>query len=349
MDINVSKNTLGHKFLKLNINRENLAVQKLLKQHILESIKVYQNLNQLNVEFEAIKGLIAHKITLCDFGKISSLDIVYRCAIAFPLANYWHLSPFIVAQNLKEFLLIGDVISETIPILIFAVKVVSPGWIDFYMSDRALAVWLDEVIQWISREQGSRGAAVEAPKGFSSSFKSGNPPNGLLHRVGARRKGTSTKTGGQGSRGAGENGSFFEIQYAHARCCSLLRLGHQEKLIKIKHEYSEWTIVEPVTLSWVNAQGVFLLVHPAERCLLIQLLTVVEQLITPSQKVNWAKLAHNLSEVFLDFWTECRIYGEVQQKTPDLAKARLGLVALVQHFLDRILRYKLYVFPRTEI
>ncbi len=345
MDINVSKNTLGHKFLKLNINRENLAVQKLLKQHILESIKVYQSLNQLNVEFEAIKGLIAHKITLCDFGKISSLDIVYRCAIAFPLANYWHLSPFIVAQNLKEFLLIGDVISETIPILIFAVKVVSPGWIDFYLSDRALAVWLDEVIQWISQEQGRGGAAVEARVGR------GVQALETSSRVSpsARRKGTSTKTGGQGSRGAGENGSFFEIQYAHARCCSLLRLGHQEKLIKIKHEYSEWTIVEPVTLSWVNAQGVFLLVHPAERCLLIQLLTVVEQLITPSQKVNWAKLAHNLSEVFLDFWTECRIYGEVQQKTPDLAKARLGLVALVQHFLDRILRYKLYVFPRTEI
>ncbi|MDJ0635380.1 MAG: DALR anticodon-binding domain-containing protein [Xenococcaceae cyanobacterium MO_188.B29] len=305
MDTNVSKNTPCHKFSKLYINRENLAVKKLLRQHILESIKRYQSLNQLNVEFETVKALIAHKITLCDLSKVSSLDIVYRCAIAFPLANYWHLSPLILAQNLKEFLLTRDVISETRPILIFEVKVVSAGWIDFCMSDRALAVWLDEVIQWASQ--------------------------------------------GLGSRGAEEQGSFFEIQYAHARCCSLLRLGHQEKLIKIKYEYSEWAIVEPITLSWVNTQGVFLLVDPTERCLLIQLLTVVEQLIDPSKKVNWTRLAHNLSTVFLDFWAECRIYGEVKQKTPDLAQARLGLVALVQHFLYRILRYKLSVIPLTEI
>ena len=92
-----------------------------------------------------------------------------------------------------------------------------------------------------------------------------------------------------------------------------------------------------------------MLVDPTERCLLIQLLTVVEQLITPSQQVNWAQLAHNLSTVFLDFWAECRIYGEIKQKTPDLAQARLGLVALVQHFLYRILRYKLSVIPLTEI
>lgn len=309
MDNNVSKNTFVCKSFNLDVTRGNLAIKKLLKEHICESIQLYLRYIELNAEFDLIKDLITDKIVLCDLGKISSLDFVYRCSIAFPLGNYCHLSPLTVAQNLREFLPTTDVIWTTQPLLKFKVQVVSPGWIDFYMSDRALAVWLGELVGWVSQDSANKGDHRDE--------------NGL------------------------EN--FFVIQYAHARCCSLLRLGHQEKLIKIKHEYSGWEIVEPITLSWLNARGIFFLVHPVEKRLLIQLLIVVEELITNSQKVNWAKSAHNLSKVFLDFWTECRIYSEVKTEAPELAQARLELVALVQYFLSKLLQEKLYVSPLTEI
>ena len=308
MDNNVSKNTFCYKFFKLEVNKEYLAIEKLLKQHILESIQLYKSKFQLNTDFNLIRALIADKITLCRLDNISSLNIVYRCAIAFPLANHWHLSPLTVAKNLREFLPIADVISTTQPILEFTVQIVSPGWIDFCMSDRALAVWLEEIVSWVSTDRGNRG---------DKEYR--------------------------------ENENVFVIQYAHARSCSLLRLGHQEKLIKIKHKYYVWEIVEPITFTWVDTKGVFLLEHPREKYLLIHLLIVVDELITNSQKVNWFKLAHNLSEAFLDFWAECRIYGEVKQKTPELAQARLGLVALVQYFLYWVLQDKLCVLPLTKL
>lgn len=324
MDSNVSKNTFCQKLLKLALIPDILAIGKVLKQHLILTIKAYSSLHHPETEFALIESLVTDKLVLCDFNRNFSLAIIYRCAIAFPLANYWQQQPLTIAQNLREFLLTTNVISTTQPILRFSVRVVFPGWLDFYMSDRALAVWLEEVIKWI-RQDGAYKSATQV-RGTA-------PPQGNVHQ----------------DRGSGEQMHFWSIQYAHARCCSLLRLGDREKLIKIKHELSEWTIVEPIDFSWVDARGIFLLVHPTEKYLLIQLLTVVEQLIDPSKKVNWAKLAQNLSTVFLDFWAECRIFGEVPQKTPDLAQARLRLVALVQYFLDRILRDKLYVIPLTEI
>ena len=308
MDNNVSKNTFCYIFLKSDSREENLAIKKLLNQRILESIELYQRHRDLNTQFNAITPLKTHKISLSSLKKKSSLNIVYRSAIAFPLANYWHLSPLNIAQKLREFLLTTDVISTTQPILDFKVQVSAPGWIDFYMHNHALAVWLEEVVDWVIQEQ----------------------------------------RGDREQRGRGDK-DFFAVQYAHARCCSLLRLGHQEKLIKIKHKYLAWEIVEPLNLSWVDARDIFLLNHPAEKYLLMQLLIVVEELITNSQKVNWAKLAHNLSKAFLDFWADCPIYGEVQQEKPSLAKARLGLIALVQYFLAKILRDKLLISPMTEL
>ena len=311
MDNNVSKNTFCYILFKLDISKGHLAIEKLLKKQLIESIKLYTSKIDLNTDFSFIEALIADKIALYFLDKIYLQNIVYRCAIAFPLANYWHLSSLKVAQNLREFLPTNDVISKTRPTLAFKVQVVSPGWIDFYLSDRALAVWLETLVAWVSQDE--RGRQDDE------------------------------------NRGDRENEHLFVIQYTHARCCSLLRLGHQEKLIKIKYQYLGWEIVEPINFAWVDAQGIFVLKYPTEKRLLFQLLMVVDELITSSDKHNWTKLAHNLSEVCLDFWTECRIYGEIKQKTPELAQARLGLVALVQYFLARILRDKLYLSPRTQL
>ena len=308
MDRNVSKNTICYKFLKLNVNKGYLAIKNLIKHQLLESIQLYNSKIGLNAEFNSLEALITDKIALCHFDRVSLQNIVYRCAIAFPLGNYWDLSPLTVAQNLQEFLLIADVTSATKPILGFKVRVVSPGWIDFHLSDRSLAVWLEELVDWVSQDGEDRGDG-----------------------------------------GDREDENLFVIQYAHARCCSLMRLGHQEKLIKIKYKYSVWEIVQPIKFTWVDDRDTFWFKDPTEKRLLIQLLIVVEALITNSQKVNWVKLAGNLSESFLDFWAECRIYGEVKQKTPKLAQARLGLVALTQYFLYRILRDKLDVSPLTKL
>ena len=314
MDNHVSKNTFCYKFFQLEILVVSLTIQQLLKQQILEAIKLYRSCEENFSEFESIKTLVNDKIVLCNFSEHCSRTIRYRCAIAFPLANSWQLSPLTVAHKLRELLPTTNVISTTKPWLEFKIQVIPPGWIDFYLSDRALAVWLEEVVGWINGED-------------------------------RRSKGDEGDEGDEVDRG-----DLFALQYVHARCCALLRLGHQEKLIKIKHKYSTtWEIFEPSPISWSDAKGNFLLVHPTEKLLLVKLLTVVEELIINSQKSNWAKLAHSLSEVWLNFWADCRIWGEVKTEKPELAIARLGLVALVQYFLHRLLKDKLSISPLTNL
>ena len=308
MDNNVSKNTFYCKFFQLEILVVDLAIEQLLKQQILEAIKLYRGYEENFSEFEYIKTLVNDKIVLYHFFKHRFCPIKYRCAIAFPLANYWQLSSLTVAHKLQEHLPTTKTIEPTKNQLEFQIQIIPPGWLDFYLSDRTLAVWVGNVVGWIER----------------------------------------TDREDKGDRG--DKGDMFALQYVHARCCALLRLGEQASLIKINNRYSTaWVIVEPSPLSWLDIEGNFLLVHPTEKFLLFQLLTVVEQLIINSQNTNWAKLAHSMSEAWLDFWAECRIWDEINRENPELAIARLGLVALVQYFLNRLLQDKLSVSPLTNL
>ena len=55
---------------------------------------------------------------------------------------------------------------------------------------------------------------------------------------------------------------LFVLQYVHARCCSLLRLGHREgviQLIEPDYSESEWQI------PWLDSEGKFQLVEPSEK------------------------------------------------------------------------------------
>jgi hypothetical protein len=51
----------------------------------------------------------------------------------------------------------------------------------------------------------------------------------------------------------------------------------------------------------------------------------------------------------LAFTTECRIWGEVKQQKPQLAQARLGIVALVQWCLYKLLQEKLSILAIAEL
>ena len=60
------------------------------------------------------------------------------------------------------------------------------------------------------------------------------------------------------------------------------------------------------------------------------------------------KVALSLSESFEEFSKHCRIYGEVK-KTPQLAQARLGLVAVTQKLLRSLLQDDLGVSAPVEL
>ena len=68
-------------------------------------------------------------------------------------------------------------------------------------------------------------------------------------------------------------------------------------------------------------------------------------IVTDSQTVNdrdrWSKLALDLSQVTAIFLADCRFLGEIKEQYPKRAIARLGLIALAQCWLQKILVEKL--------
>ena len=141
---------------------------------------------------------------------------------------------------------------------------------------------------------------------------------------------------------------LFPIQYSHARCCSLLRMAHRDRLISIAQPDVTtapqiWSLAAPNPIPWVDKGDRLRLVHPAECNLISQLLTVLDNLYpifeveNREKPVNYLKLANNLSEAFQTFYSQCRIWGEVKTEQPKLAQSRLGLVLATQSLLRFIL------------
>lgn len=204
---------------------------------------------------------------------------------------------------------------------VFTVTIVPPGWIYLELTQSCLAIWLQSLATGCLEQELDIGTAE-----ITSKFQNQNSAN------------------------------LFAIQYAHARCCSLLLLGHREGLIKLREPLPDETsgfcqLVAQEPLPWLNHNNQLFLYHPTERHLLSQLVQVVDDLVCSgvNDAINWQKVTLRLSQAFEDFWCQCRIWGEVKISLKELAQARLGLVMVTQHLLKYLLITKLGVTAPLEL
>ncbi|BAY12384.1 DALR anticodon-binding domain-containing protein [Calothrix sp. NIES-2098] len=213
---------------------------------------------------------------------------------------------------------------------VFQVEVVPPGWIYLELSHLMLAAWLQHLTM------GSLGQQISKTNNLNII----NPQ------------------------------SLFAVQYAHARCYSLLQQAHREELIQLQDVLTDTaisreqqkpllsiagqalaSILYPNPIPWLNNEEKLRLNHPAEGRLISKLVEVVDNLKCDSfgSAINWEKVALDLSQAFENFWSQCRIWGKVKIKSPLLAQARLGLVMATQHVLKLLLEEKLGVFAPLEL
>jgi len=204
---------------------------------------------------------------------------------------------------------------------VFSVTNVPPGWIYLELTQPCLASWLQTISTECVELEGNIGAGKITPK-----FKNKNPSN------------------------------IFTVQYAHARCCSLVLLGYREGLIKLRQPLPNtssafWQLISQEPLPWLNQDNQLCLHHPTERYLLAQLVQVVDDLACSDvdDAVNWQKVTLKLSQAFENFWCQCRIWGEVKISSVQLAQARLGLVIVTQRLLKILLEKKLGVSAPFEL
>ena len=309
------------------------AVKMLLLNQLRSSISLY--INKLNLEETIVNYNLDSTIENIPLQRIHNDEkVIYGSAIALKLASKYKLAPVEIATQLATYLETTTDYNSNAKILDFFIEVSNSGWIYFNLTNSSIAVWLQHLL--------------EIPETLFHHFKIPEAKNIELKR----------------------SFSFFQIQYTHARCCSLLRLGEQEGLIQIsRHNHQgKFYIVEPKPIPWLNSgliAKVFENPAPAlpvsrgmEFCsslhLIEQLLDLLDELSTanliPPQKATsrLLKLTISLSEAMINFDRTCRILGQVKTH-PQLAQARLGLVAVTQPLLQLMLRDRFGISAPEEL
>ncbi len=157
--------------------------------------------------------------------------------------------------------------------------------------------------------------------------------------------------------------------YAHARCCSLLKLAQSEKAIVLtidwRMEPTDWLLHCRKDRQLAGSIGIF--DSPVERQLIQTLMAIIDAIYiyqasslpastanmrsprSPRGTPNWSKLTVDLAQSWLDFHRDCRIFGEIKQQNPHLAIARCGLTAIVRRYLQMLLERYLGVSAVEEL
>jgi arginyl-tRNA synthetase len=329
MDSNVSKKTNSHNFFKIRFNQEKLgiSVKNLLKQELLLILDLYQQKLNVTIEQKLVTNLLEAKIAISPgksslaswkndsshLAKVQFLPIIYACPLGLSLATNLQQSPKIIMGQLGYLLASKqDSPDSELPGKLLT-EIVPHGWINFYLDAKFIADWLGGALFWsqsnVIDEQQSSNRAIYA-----------------LDRTSPQ---------------------LFPVQYIHARCCSLLRLAARENLITFAANLEQ--IKQPQSICWLDSRSNLWLTEVAEHNLLQQLLIVSDSWLENTHVRRWSKLALSLSQNTAIFLADCRFLGEVKQHYPQKAIARLGLIALVQFWLEKILVEKLRVAAPREL
>jgi hypothetical protein len=317
MESKVAINTRNHLVLSVSLLNNQVAIKQMLQQHLKTAI-VFSEMDIVELTSEKIS---LHRLS-------DQLGIFYRCALAFKLASFWKIPAFDIAHHLMQSVTKINVDNSHRE----WENVSSVTKINVKNSPLTCFNFQVELVSpgWINLRLSHQGLATWLEH---------------LHQIPSQRH-VKRSLSCQYSQ------NLFPVQYAHARCCSLLRSAHQQSLIQLKNCDSQthpWQFLEPRPIPWLNEDQTRLqLLHPAEQLLLEQILDISDSLESTSQ-VNCVKLALGLSQAFEQFERSCRIWGEVKSQTQELAQARLGLVALTQALLQSLLQDQLASFAPIEL
>ncbi|MCL1464384.1 DALR anticodon-binding domain-containing protein [Argonema galeatum] len=255
--------------------------------------------------------------------------ILYVSSIALKLSKLWGIPILDLATAISEELSHSNVVQNTDSERYCMVEVIAPGLIHLQLSDLGISAWLQRLV-------GHGKSKVKSQK----SKEKGDKEEIIAH-----------------SRLSHPKSHIFAVQYAHARCCSLLRLAHREGAIALVEpdrdtSPAHWGLVSPNPIPWLTSDKKLRLVHPAERALICHLFALQDNLycLYPlGREINWEKTALALSDLFETFYSRCRIWGEVKREDLCLAQARLGLLVVTQTLLRLVLQDFLGVSAPLEL
>ncbi|NER36185.1 MAG: hypothetical protein F6J93_19740 [Oscillatoria sp. SIO1A7] len=298
-----------------------LAPSSLLARNLLEGISKHY-LWQSECPIVTAETIPLYKSK--DRSKDGRKKILYISGIALKLEKLWRQSPLEIATSLAPLIPVSPD---------FTLTVVPPGWIHLQFTDTGIANFLQYLAQNAYGQWGEASGAKFLPQNIgdptNASSKS-DAKNSKLHS-----QNSAVKTKQSLSKGV------FQIQYANARCCSLLRSACQEGLI-VPYQLAR-------DISWLDERDQLRLTEPRELVLISRLMATLDALARRPERDKILKLAAALAEDFEKFYSACRILGKVKQENLDLARGRLGLVLGTQKLLRFLLEEGLALAAPEEL
>jgi hypothetical protein len=276
---------------------------------------------------------------------VNHTPVSYVSAIAFLLEKPWSKPAPEIATSLVE-KLIQTNSSSPRGILTLPLQTVgqsccfetnSSGWITLKISHKGLAKWLEFLIYFFQNLGNSpdRMNVLDENTGFCLS-----DPTDPLDLI---RNSTHSVYNDRNST------DLFSAQHAHARCCSLLRLGRQENLIQLGDFSTGESIVSP--LSWLDEAQALRCHHPSEQQMILRICQCLDEMAQGifSNPEKTLRRSHELSQAFCRFYQNCQIFGEVRVNQPALAQVRLGLADVTRSLLQLSLEEGLGVRAPREL
>lgn len=292
-----------------------ITLKRIIANFLIKALDCYRSQTELPSP-DSVAAYKEVKLERLSLRKTNdSRKIIYKSAIALKLAHFWQLAPMEVAEKLAKYCSNKGVkhLGGDTPSVLAAgieVTVVSPGLLLFSLTDTGIAVWLQYFWEGVPLSAGGGDLQFLVPD------------------------------------------ALFQIQYSHARCCSLLRMARTGDRLLPLADTNTFTLETRNFISWEETEGGLRLNHPAERCLIWQLFSIWDLLYFPTavpEQIHWQKVATALSEAFLLFYSQCRIFGEVKIQNIELARARLGLVVITKYLLRWLLEEKLQIKAPREL
>ncbi len=307
------------------------ALSLLLQMRLHQAISLQKNVVSVRSTKDAASRdaevfdlpAIAQRIPLKRVRNVTS--IIYLSAIAHQLATHFQQSRVVVAAQLAGVLspLALNSTDVSTPLwhkLLSAVTVqaTATGMIQCEVGDRAIATWLDWLIGQPLPSRSGRLLISEKERSL------------LL-----------------------KSPAIFEVQYAHARCCSLLRLAQREAWITLaglEASPTHWRIVQPPSIAWLLPTTSLCLEHPADRSLISHLFTAIDILADASPQRTHTTMLRSTQAVAQAFqlFHSAHPLGS-NDCAAELLTARLGLLLATQRVLYLLLSQGLDLCPAIEL
>ncbi|UBF24982.1 hypothetical protein K9N68_25575 [Kovacikia minuta CCNUW1] len=213
------------------------------------------------------------------------------------------------------------------------------GLVQFELSDRAIAAWLDRLIHTPLRME-SKEKDRETQEHAYPKFPYSPPPI------------QNSKFKTQNSKLKISPAKIFALQHTHARCCSLLRLAHREGLVTLSQLDSPGIgrLLMPSPIPWLTSETKLLLDSAAERQLISQLFTALDGVSSSAALSSETvfRLAQKVDQAFQAFYGGCPIWGSLKKST-QLAQVRLGLVMVTQRITSLLIEDLLGIYTPLEL